>query len=149
MNRDYRILVTGASSGFGRLASQTLARAGHRVFAGMRDPHGRNAKAAAGLLASVGDSSGSIEVVALDVTADDVVDAAVALIKSSAGGLDVVINNAGIAAMGMLETFTAEQAAMLFQTNVIGVHRVNRAVLPLMRQANGGLLIHVSSVLGR
>jgi NAD(P)-dependent dehydrogenase (short-subunit alcohol dehydrogenase family) len=149
MSHAYRILVTGASSGFGKLAAQTLAKAGHTVFAGMRDPSGRNAVAKAGLMASAASASGSIEVVNLDVTDDAVVDAAVGLVQSSAGGLDVVVNNAGIAAMGILETFTADQAALLFQTNVIGVHRVNRAVLPLMRKGSGSLLIHVSSVLGR
>lgn len=149
MSHGYRILVTGASSGFGKLSALTLAKAGHRVFAGMRDPSGRNAVARAGLIASAASASGSIEVVDLDVTDDAAVDAAVGLVQSSAGGLDVVVNNAGIAAMGMLETFTAEQAALMFQTNVIGVHRVNRAVLPLMRNSKAGLLVHVSSVLGR
>lgn len=149
MNRGYRILVTGTSSGFGKLAALTLARAGHHVFAGMRDPLGRNATASAGLQQAGADCSGALEVVSLDVTDDGSVDAAMALIRRTAGGLDVVVNNAGVAGLGMLESFTAEQASLMFETNVIGVHRVNRAALPLVRAGRDGLLIHVSSVLGR
>ncbi len=149
MTDRYRILVTGASSGFGKLTARTLARAGHRVFAGMRDPEGRNAQASADLVAETADCRGSINVVNLDVTDDASVDDVVALVEHQAGGLDVVVNNAGVAAMGMVETFTVDQARSLFEINVLGVHRVNRAVLPVMRKGNGGLLVHVSSVLGR
>lgn len=145
MDRGYRILVTGASSGFGKLTAETLARGGHRVFAGMRDPAERNAKARAELL----DKSGSIDVVDLDITDDAKVAGALKHIESAAGGLDVVVNNAGIAAMGLTEAFTADQARALFDVNVVGMLRVNRAALPLLRQSPAGLIIHLSSTLGR
>ncbi len=144
-NRTDRILVTGASSGFGKLTAETLARAGHRVFAGMRDPNGKNAAARDDLLSK----GGSLEVVELDVTSDASVDAAVALMDGRAGGIDVVVNNAGIAGLGMIESFTVEQARAMYEVNVLGVHRLNRAVLPIMRRGNRGLLIHVTSTIGR
>jgi len=143
-----RILITGASSGFGKLTAEALAVAGHRVIAGMRDPNGRNASAKADLLAK--GPSGSIDVVELDVTRETSVDEAIGLVEQKCGGLDVVVNNAGIVAMGMTESFTPDQLKALFDVNVVGVQRVNRAALPLMRRtAQNGLLIHVSSVLGR
>lgn len=144
-DRTNRILVTGTSSGFGKLAAETLARAGHRVFAGMRDPNGKNASARDDLLSK----GGSLEVVELDVTSDASVAAAIALIDARAGGIDIVVNNAGIAGMGMIESFTVEQARAMFEVNVLGVHRLNRAVLPIMRRENNGLLIHVTSTIGR
>lgn len=144
-DRTNRILVTGTSSGFGKLTAETLARAGHRVFAGMRDPNGKNAGARDEMLAK----GGAIEVLDLDVTSDASVDAAVALMDGRAGGIDVVVNNAGIAGMGMIESFTVEQARAMYEVNVLGVHRLNRAVLPIMRRGNSGLLIHVTSTIGR
>lgn len=143
--KKYRILITGTSSGFGKLTAETLARAGHHVFAGMRDPKGKNA-AAAGDLAAKG---GTLEVVDLDVTSDASVDAAVALMDNKAGGIDIVVNNAGVAGTGMIESFTVEQARAMYEVNVLGVHRLNRAVLPIMRRGNSGLLIHVTSTIGR
>jgi len=92
---------------------------------------------------------GSLEVVELDVTSDASVDAAVALMDGRAGGIDVVVNNAGIAGLGMIESFTVEQARAMYEVNVLGVHRLNRAVLPIMRRGNRGLLIHVTSTIGR
>lgn len=144
-DRKNRILVTGTSSGFGKLTAETLARAGHRVFAGMRDPNGKNAGARDEMLAK----GGAIEVIDLDVTSDASVDAAVALMDGRAGGIDVVVNNAGIAGLGMIESFTVEQARAMYEVNVLGVHRLNRAVLPIMRRGNSGLLIHVTSTIGR
>lgn len=144
-NRTDRILVTGASSGFGKLTAETLARSGHRVFAGMRDPNGKNAAARDDLLSK----GGSLEVLELDVTSDASVDAAIALMDGRAGGIDVVVNNAGIAGIGMIESFTVEQARAMYEVNVLGVHRLNRAVLPIMRRGNRGLLIHVTSTIGR
>jgi NAD(P)-dependent dehydrogenase (short-subunit alcohol dehydrogenase family) len=145
----YRVLVTGSSSGFGKLTAETLARAGHHVFAGMRAPHDRNVKARDELLMKAGDTPGSIDVVELDVTNDASVEAAIAHISGGDGGLDVVVNNAGIAGIGIMEGFTMDQARTLFETNVLGVLRVNRAALPLMRSRQSGLLVHVSSTLGR
>ena len=138
------ILITGASSGFGRDTALTLAAAGHQVFAGMRDIAGRNSVVAAELRAK------GIELVALDVTSDTSVTAAVAALLGKTGGkLDVVINNAGIASAGVSEGFTPEQLRDLFEVNVFGVQRVLRAVLPTLRKQGDGLVINTGSILGR
>jgi NAD(P)-dependent dehydrogenase (short-subunit alcohol dehydrogenase family) len=138
------VLVTGTSTGFGRLTALALAGRGHRVFATMRDPDGKNREHAAALRAVRG-----IDVLALDVTNEASVDAAVASALQSAGHLDAVVNNAGIATIGLAETITPEQLLRLFDTNVVGVQRVTRAVLPAMRARRSGLVVNVSSGLGR
>ena len=137
------ILITGASTGFGRLTAETLAGAGHAVFASMRDPDGRNRDHADALRAK------GIEVVALDVTDARSVDQAVAAVVAKSGRIDVLVNNAGVASAGVSEAFTAEQAAALFEVNVIGLHRVTRAVLPTLRSQRDGLIVNVGSILGR
>ena len=138
------ILITGASSGFGRDTAETLAAAGHKVFAGVRDPADRNRAVAEELRAK------GIVVVALDVTSDDSVDAAVAgLLARSGGKLDVIINNAGIASAGVSESFTPDQVRDLFEVNVFGVQRALRAVLPTLRAQGDGLVINIGSILGR
>jgi NADP-dependent 3-hydroxy acid dehydrogenase YdfG len=138
------ILITGTSTGFGNLTALALASRGHRVFATMRDPDGKNREHATRLRAVK-----NVEVLALDVTSDSSVDAAVAAAQKSAGHLDAVVNNAGVATIGLAETITPAQLLRLFDTNVVGVQRVDRAVLPAMRARKSGLLIHVSSGLGR
>ncbi len=137
------ILITGASTGFGRDTAETLARAGHNVFASMRDPKVRNRVHADALQVK------GIEVVDLDVTDTQSVDHAVAEVVAKAGRLDVLINNAGVASAGVLEAFTDEQATSLFDVNVIGLHRVTRAVLPTLRSQQDGLIINIGSILGR
>lgn len=149
MTDKYRILVTGTSSGFGKLTAETLARAGHRVFAGMRDPNGKNSATRDELAALKLENGGSLEVVDLDVVNDASVNAAVAHVESRAGGIDVLVNNAGIAGAGVIESFTVEQARAMYEVNVFGVHRMNRAVLPIMRRGNRGLIVHVTSTIGR
>ena len=137
------ILITGTSTGFGRDTAETLARAGHKVFASMRDPEAKNRTHADALRGQ------SIEVVELDVTDSLSVDRAVAAVMAKAGRIDVLINNAGVLAAGVSEAFTSEQARALFDVNVIGLHRVTRAVLPHLRRLNDGLIINIGSVLGR
>jgi len=133
------ILVTGSSKGFGFLIVKTLLKDGHRVVAGMRGVDGKNKGAAADLKAT-----GAIPV-EMDVTDESSVVRAVA----AAGALDVVVNNAGVGVLGLQETFTPEDWNKVFDVNVLGVQRVNRAVLPQMRDRRAGLLIHISSLLGR
>ena len=144
-----RVLITGTSTGFGRAAAERLARRGDFVFATMRDLKGRNAEHREALedLASV--EKLRLRVLPLDVTDQASVDSAIAAALTDAGGLDVVINNAGVAALGVTEAFTPAQFEQIFAVNVYGVVRVNRAVLPAMRRQGKGLLIHVSSGAGR
>jgi len=143
------VLVTGASTGFGRLISITLARRGYSVFASMRDLTGRNRSRAADL-EEMGRKEGlRLRFVELDVTSDASVEQAVERVIGEAGRIDTVVNNAGVVYSGLLESFTAEQAKQIFETNFFGPLRVNRAVLPHMRQRRSGLLIHISSVAGR
>jgi NAD(P)-dependent dehydrogenase (short-subunit alcohol dehydrogenase family) len=143
------VLVTGASTGFGRLFTETLARKGYTVFATMRDPGGKNAKNAAEIEALAKKESLPIHILDLDVTKDDSVDKAVKAVVDKAGRIDIVINNAGFAVTGLLETITIEQAQNQFDTNFFGCVRVNRAALPYMRKQKSGLLLHVSSLAGR
>lgn len=137
------VLITGASSGFGALTVQALLAAGHRVVATMRDPGGRN-RAAAEAQAAAG-----AHIVELDVTDNASVEAGVAAARAAVGDIDVLINNAGVGVIGLVEAFTPEDFQRLFDVNVFGVQRMNRAVAPAMRARGAGLIIHVSSLLGR
>jgi NAD(P)-dependent dehydrogenase (short-subunit alcohol dehydrogenase family) len=137
------ILITGASSGFGRDTAETLHRAGHTVYASMRGVQGKNREAAEALRKL------GIKTVELDVSDDASVEAGVENVLAEAGKIDVLVNNAGIASAGVTEAFTTEQAKAIFDTNVIGLLRVTRAVLPSMRRQHDGLIINLGSILGR
>jgi NAD(P)-dependent dehydrogenase (short-subunit alcohol dehydrogenase family) len=143
------VLVTGSNSGFGRLISLALARRGHTVFATMRAPTTKNAGAAAELRAVAEAEKLGIHVIELDVRDDRSVSNAVLSAARTAGHLDVVVNNAGYALTGLNETLTSEQVLAQLDTNVVGAHRVNRAVLPSFRERRAGLLVHISSTMGR
>jgi NAD(P)-dependent dehydrogenase (short-subunit alcohol dehydrogenase family) len=136
------ILVTGSSSGFGRLTTEALGRAGNTVYASMRDVAGRNAKNAAELSAIAGSDIRPIE---LDVQSEPSVNAAVEKIIAESGRIDVIVHNAGHMMFGPAEAFTPEQFAQQYDVNVLGTQRVNRAVLPHMRARREGLLVWVSS----
>ncbi len=136
------VLVTGASSGFGRLTTEALARAGHTVYASMRDVAGRNAKNAAELSAMAGVDIRPIE---LDVQSEASANAAIEQIIAESGRIDVLVHNAGHMMFGPAESFTPEQFAQQYDVNVLGTQRVNRAALPHMRAAGEGLLVWVSS----
>jgi NAD(P)-dependent dehydrogenase (short-subunit alcohol dehydrogenase family) len=137
------VLITDASTGFGRDTAETLTREGHHVFASFRDIAGRNKSHADALRAK------DIQVVELDVINNSSVESAVANVLSQAGRIDVLINNAGIASAGVSEAFTPEQVRDLFEVNVFGVQRVLRAVLPTLRKQGDRLLINIGSILGR
>jgi len=138
------ILVTGASSGFGRLTAEMLSKSGHKVFAGFRSAEGARKQIADELKAK------NIEILKVDVTDQASVDTAIVqLLEKSGNKLDVVVNNAGMASAGLSEAFTAEQARDLFEVNVFGVQRVMRATLPVLRAKRAGLVINVGSILGR
>ncbi len=143
------VFITGSSTGFGRAAAETFARRGHRVFATMRDTQGRNSGHKRALEEMARAEKLPLEVLDLDVTDETSVNRAVDEAVDRAGRLDVVINNAGIAGLGVTESFTPQQFEQIFNVNLLGVIRVNRAVLPGMRRQRSGLLMHVSSGAGR
>ncbi|MEM1164434.1 MAG: SDR family oxidoreductase, partial [Pseudomonadota bacterium] len=137
------ILITGASSGFGKLIVGELLKAGHAVAGTVRDAEGRNAEAA-DLLRDLG-----AEIVDLDVTGDASVEAGVAAASQKLGGIEVLINNAGVGVHGLQENFSAADLLRVFDVNVFGPQRMVRAVLPQMRARGEGLILNVSSLLGR
>jgi NAD(P)-dependent dehydrogenase (short-subunit alcohol dehydrogenase family) len=136
------VLVTGASTGFGRVTAEALAQRGHHVFAGVRDVGGRNEKVAAEL------RSGGVTVVELDVLDQASADAAVAAVVEADGRLDAVINNAGRMFAGPVEAFTAAEIQTILDVNVLGPARVARAALPVLRRQGHGVLIQNGSLAG-
>lgn len=128
-------LVTGASSGIGEATAQRLARAGYKVYGTSR----RAAQA----------GNRPFEMLALDVTSDDSVAAAVAEVIRRDGRIDLLVNNAGfgVAPAGAEES-SVEQARSIFETNFFGLIRMTRAVLPQMRRQGSGRIINIGSVLG-
>ena len=137
------ILVTAANSGFGKLIVTDLLAQGHRVAGSVRDPAGRNAAAAAALAAQ------GVAVVEIDVTDDASVLAGVEAARKALGRIDVLVNNAGVGAHGLQENFSADDFRRLFEINLFGVQRMIRAVLPEMRARHDGLILNISSLLGR
>lgn len=144
------VLITGSSTGFGRLTAEKLALSGHWVFASMRGITGKNAEHAATLKNWAADNNVKLEVIDLDVTSDESVNKATNLILEKTGGrIDVIVNNAGIYGGGIQEAFTVEDYKAMFDVNVFGPARVNNAFLPTLRKQGSGLIIQISSVLGR
>jgi len=139
------ILITGASSGFGKLAAEALAKAGHTVFASLRETTGRNASVVADYDKFAKDHGVDLRALELDVSSEDSAKAAVAAVVSGAGRLDVVVHNAGHMTFGPLEAYTPEQIASEYDINVVSTQRINRAALPIMRKQHSGLLIWNSS----
>ncbi|MEJ5914411.1 SDR family oxidoreductase [Pseudokineococcus sp. 1T1Z-3] len=141
----HTVLVTGASSGFGAMTVRALADAGHTVWAGMRGTEGRNAAAVAEVQQHAREHSVDLRVVELDVADQGSVDTAVATVLAATPGLDVVVHNAGHMVLGPLEAFTPEQLHAVYDTNVVSCQRLNRAVLPHLRERRDGLLVWVGS----
>jgi NAD(P)-dependent dehydrogenase (short-subunit alcohol dehydrogenase family) len=137
------VFITGAGGGFGLLTVQQLIRDGHKVVGTVREMSGRN-KAKTTDLEKLGS-----KVVEMDVTDEASVDSAIKKARELMGPIDVLINNAGVGVLGLTEAFTTADVKKVFDVNVFGVHRVMRAVLPDMRKRSKGLVINVSSLLGR
>src|SRR5436305_109378 len=121
-------LITGATGGLGRALALLLAKRGYRVFAA-----GRSAEKLAQLDAISREKNLSMQTVALDVCSDNSVNEAVSQVLAKSGGLDVLVNNAGVNYTAAVEDLTMEDWRAQFETNVFGVLRVTRAVLPYMR----------------
>jgi len=139
------IVITGASSGFGALTARALAKAGHIVYASMRDTAGRNASQVEAAAKFAKENSVDLRTIELDVASQSSADAAIQKIVSDNGHLDVVIHNAGHMVFGPAEAFTPEQLAELYDVNVLSTQRVNRAALPQLRKQRNGLVVWVSS----
>src|SRR5581483_6074620 len=133
------------SSGIGREAARRFARAGFRVYASMRRPEAGEA-----LCAEAAANGWALAAPALDVTSDASVARAVsALLEETGGRLDVLVNNAGYYLVGTIEETSPDELRAQLETNVVGVLRVTRAVLPAMRARKGGAVINISSIAGR
>lgn len=133
------VLVTGAARGIGRATTEALAARGFQVFAAVRDP---------GSLVPFED--GRIEIVQMDVTVDSEVATAVDQVMERTGGaLDCVVNNAGWSLFGAVEDVDIETAHRQFETNFFGALRVLQATLPAMRHSGAGVVINMSTVVGR
>ena len=128
-------IVTGASSGIGEATAERLAKAGYKVYGTSR----RGARA----------GQRSFEMLSLDVTNGESVEAAVEEVMRSSGRIDLLVNNAGfgVAPAGAEESSIA-QARAIFDTNFFGIVRMTRAVVPHMRRQGGGRIINIGSVLG-
>jgi len=139
------IVITGASSGFGGQAARALARAGHTVYASMRETAGRNEPQVAEVKKYAAENGVDLRAVELDVSLQESSDAAIQKIIDENGHLDVIVHNAGHMVFGPAEAFTPEQLAELYDTNVLSTQRVNRSALPHLRARGTGLLVWVSS----
>ncbi len=139
------ILVTGAGTGIGKLSAQALAEAGHIVYATMRDVKGRNRGRADELRALAKSGNIQLHPLELDVLSQEPADAAAAALVREQGRIDVVMQNAGHLVVGPAEAFTPEEMMRVFDTNLFGAQRVNRAALPYMRKQEAGLMLWISS----
>ena len=138
------VLITGCSSGFGKLAALEFARRGDKVFASMR-----NTAKAASLLDAAKTAGTALQVIELDVNDSASIAKAVEQVEKCAGAIDVLVNNAGIGTHGPVEDFDDDEVLSIFSTNVFGVIRVTRAVLPSMRARKSGTIVTVGSLAGK
>lgn len=137
-------VITGTSSGIGLATAVALARAGHTVFAGMRNPE-RGSELQAILLKE----SLSIETIRLDVDSDNSVRAAFQQISGKVGGIDILVNNAGVSGTGPVELAPMEVFRQAMETNFFGAVRCIKAVVPSMRQRRSGCIVNITSVAGQ
>ncbi len=134
MTEPKTVLITGASSGFGKATAELLAGQGYRVFGTSRHSDGMN--------------PAGYEMLPLDVQDDESVRACVDAVLAKTGRIDVLINNAGYDLAGALEETAIEEAKAQFETNFFGVVRMTNAVLPIMREQREGMIINIGSLAG-
>ncbi|WP_258100601.1 SDR family NAD(P)-dependent oxidoreductase [Marinoscillum pacificum] len=139
------VLITGAGSGMGLHTAQTLALEGYKVYAGIRDPNGRNTHKSSKLRSYVEGHGKSVEIVDLDIHLEESCQTAVDKIVVREGYIDVIVQNAAHLFIGFAEGYTPEQLLSSLNTNAVGAHRLNRAALPYMRKQKKGTLIYVGS----
>lgn len=143
------VLISGSGSGMGLLTAQTLMRQGYVVYAGVRDPYGRNAARRETLEDYAAKHNAKVHVVDMDIHSESSCQNAVNQVIADHGRIDITIHNAAHLFIGMAEGFTPEQMASSINTNVVGAHRLNRAVLPHMRRQGDGILLYVGSAATR
>lgn len=136
------VLITGASSGMGKVTALFLAQNGYKVYAGIRSQ-------ADELLQEASEKGLDIKTVTLDVQDTDSIKNAVSQIAEKEGRIDVLVNNAGFGLLATVEDGTDEEMLKQFDVNVFGLLRVTREVLPLMREQKNGVIINISSFLGK
>jgi len=136
------VLLTGASSGIGKVTAEYLAGLGYRVY-------GTSRKCENGTVACINEKThGFVEMVQLDVCNSSSVQKAVEYVMYKEGQINVLINNAGFGIAGAIEETSEEEALAQFNTNFFGMHRMCRQVLPIMRKQKKGLIINIGSVAG-
>ncbi len=143
------VVVTGASSGFGKLTVLELAKRGHTVVAAMREVAGRNSRVRDELVEAAKAEGRALQVLEMDVADEQSVNAAIADVIRQHGRVDALVNNAGMMPVGVTEAYTVKEIEAQFAVNFFGAVRTDRAVLPHMRAAGNGVLIHVTSLMGR
>ncbi len=144
-NESKVIVVTGASSGFGAMSVRAMGSSGHTVYAGMRGTTDHNVSAVADLDADAKSAGVDLRATEMDVSDQDSVDKSINQIIAECGRVDVIVHNAGHMVLGPAEAFTPEQLASVYDTNVLGAQRVNRAALPHLRAQQSGLVVWVGS----
>jgi NADP-dependent 3-hydroxy acid dehydrogenase YdfG len=137
-------VITGTSTGIGLATTQRLAKSGHKVYAGVRNP-----AAATELQAAIDASDGRISMLEIDVNDEQSIKSAIDRVLGAEGRIDVLINNAGISRGSAIEETDLSAVRDLFETNFFGLVAVTQAVLPGMRQQQSGTIINVSSIAGR
>lgn len=143
------IFVTGSSSGIGRRAAEELAADGHTVYASMRGSEAHNSRVRLEMEAFAREKGADLSILDVDVRDEKSVKEAVEAAVANSGRIDVLINNAGVLYAGVTEAFSLEQVQSQIDVNFLGSIRTCRSVLPHMRRQQSGLLIQISSLLGR
>jgi NAD(P)-dependent dehydrogenase (short-subunit alcohol dehydrogenase family) len=136
------VLITGCSAGFGKVTAEMLANQGYHVLAGIRDTKSSNQEMAEEL-----SKQNNIEVIELDLASEKSITDAVNSIKDRR--IDILINNAGVCGTGFTEVHSTDKLRKIFDINVFGLYELTRQIIPIMREQKEGLIISVTSIIGR
>jgi short-subunit dehydrogenase len=143
------IILTGASSGLGLNTAKYLCAKGYHVIATMRDIANRNSTVKNELLQYAMTHDGRIDVLELDITCDKSIAVFIETVVTNASNIYCLINNAGLGALGFIESFSLAQAKQVFDVNFFGLLNLTNAMLPIFRKNNDSLIINISSAGGR
>jgi NAD(P)-dependent dehydrogenase (short-subunit alcohol dehydrogenase family) len=143
------IILTGASSGLGLNTAKYLCAKGYHVIATMRDIVDRNSNVKDELLEYAIAQNGQIDVLELDITCENSITAFMEIVVTKTSNIYCLINNAGLGALGFIESFSLAQAKQVFDVNFFGILNLTNAILPVLRKSNDSLIINISSAGGR